>query len=427
MFVWSVEGDRGGNHSNFSVPEVEAGVSTPSGFLLNTTVQIVYQVTSLNCSRDTNITRLEPHVNSTTSRTLTPRARVTQYLDGYLSEGDYNYYINIVDPLRFALHGITTPVLLLTIFAFCRDKKKTTSSKFIIFLNLFELICNLANLILFIFIYTVGNTDRLTVLWTLISNVIIVSCRRVVYVINLFLSIQRTVAVTVPLKYRSSAVLQGGRAVFIAVPCVTFTFHAYLIPIYSVIEVKAGVFAQSTTQIYKDNLELFETLSNFGKTAFSYVPLALSLLANVVLLLLVRGLREKSKAIQANTEASRRPRRDRQMTAMIVVSTLAYTVLSLPANINQIVSYYSYTYGMGLRDNYLYLLLRRAVNVSQTVGDLTNFLIYVCLSKSFRLQMLQAVFPQRYSSPRPDISRHQHETRTENVTLSSQNIGSLPE
>lgn len=74
------------------------------------------------------------------------------------------------------------------------------------------------------------------------------------------------------------------------------------------------------------------------------------------------------QTMRTSQDNNERSRKDRQMTLMILVSTLTYTILSLPPNINQMLSSIIDSYNTGKQEHYLFAVIRSGVNVSQTLG-----------------------------------------------------------
>ncbi|XP_070182325.1 uncharacterized protein [Littorina saxatilis] len=234
---------------------------------------------------------------------------------------------------------------------------------------------------------------------TIVGTIFIsVACRRMVYCFSLLLSAERLFVIAFPLKARYMKIIRYPKLCIAVLVVTILAYHVYLPLQYRVVRSPEGQGHVLTfSEAYRSQREVFDDVSNAAKCLFAYIPLLLCLGLCVALRVALRRHAITRRSLRVNRQASDDSAKkvtssnmaERQLASTIWVSTLLFTLLSLPSNTVQAVSSYHPTFRFQGFEHRLYTLVSRFASLAVVCTRYTNFLAYLCLSTAFRRNLLR--------------------------------------
>ncbi|CAG5114635.1 unnamed protein product [Candidula unifasciata] len=176
--------------------------------------------------------------------------------------------------------------------------------------------------------------------------------------------------------------------IIVVVVVVTFGAHAYVPVCYNIVRRSADAFRLEYSSLYKRHADSFEAASSATKFLFAFLPLMASLLANILLLAYLKLHARNTKNLRMASKTDETfSRQNRQVTLIVLVSSVSFTLFSLPANIHLLATSYTTQYGYNQKEHYLFMVIHESLLGLLTLGDIANFLSYLILSSAFRSQL----------------------------------------
>ncbi|KAK7489099.1 hypothetical protein BaRGS_00019613 [Batillaria attramentaria] len=226
-----------------------------------------------------------------------------------------------------------------------------------------------------------------------------VSCRRMVYCLSAMVSMERFFVIAFPMKARYIKLIRYPKVCIAAMGVLVLAIHIYLPLKYQVSPSPSGVgYSMVYTDAFKANQEVFDDVANAARYVFSYFPLALCLVLSVALMMALKrhaASRQSLREVRDDGKGNDSDKAERQLAMTIWLSTLLFALLSLPSNTSQVVATYHSTFRFLGFEHRLYSLVGRFCYVALIATRYTNFLAYVCLSTSFRHNLIRLLCPEK--------------------------------
>ncbi|XP_070183585.1 uncharacterized protein [Littorina saxatilis] len=328
-----------------------------------------------------------------------PKNEDNIYNHGTLSFDDFQQAMDTTTLVSMATGGASLLTCALSAVVFCKLRLESSVNQFLLAINVVNLSSGL-----FLFFNTV--VDRFfafeyphpAYVYVRIALLYLnVSLRRFLYVHYSYVCLLNLLAVAYPLKNFHRSLSSRPKLIIFGTFFAVFAVQVYLVLKYDSQRVGDSYRLVKSSR-YAENSEAFDTALHVCEACLAFLPLVLSALFNIVLMVLLSRRRRQRADLQegrgADVSINIRIESDRQ-TIVILVSSLFFTVLSLPSNSLQIIALYHPTLGLGKREYYLYKLLAATFILCQNLSRFTSFLSYVTLSATFRQQLLGMICPCR--------------------------------
>ncbi|XP_055872969.1 proto-oncogene Mas-like isoform X2 [Biomphalaria glabrata] len=271
-------------------------------------------------------------------------------------------------------HPMSLVCLILSIVIFAKKSMRNSSTTFLIALNLAEAY-SVATLAIFqacSFEKKCSDTWLYNQFKLYSTTYLGIASQRCVYVYNCLVAVQRCLVVAYPVKFKTNRVLNEPLAVCVFVLLLSLTLHAYIPVKYAVVS-KNNSHSITESRLATSHVSLFNALTSTSMYLLMYTPLILGTISNLVMCVALRRHALNMRRSSATPGTSKR--RDSQMSTGILVSTFLFFTLSLPSNVNQLVSLHVDNYGALKAEQYLYQTLQIARRNSKLKRSMKNRII----------------------------------------------------
>ncbi|KAL8591338.1 hypothetical protein ACOMHN_052604 [Nucella lapillus] len=325
-----------------------------------------------------------------------------------VSEADFASIMGVVDVVTIVVEMVSLALTAASAWVYALRNMRCTTAVYLAAMNVLDTLGGALVTCIRLWRYVEGSRAVSTLAYSYVSmagaHYLALSCRRSVYCLSVIVSMERFFVISFPLKARYFKIIQFPKLTVLILTTIVFTFHIYLPLKYQVLPLAStrGGYRVGYTASYRENVQIYEAVSNSAKFIFAYIPLCFGLAMSLALLVALRrhavtraSLQEKVVVVMVNKreEAEKegqvkkkvnRRSAERQLARTILLSTLLFILLSLPSNTAHLVSTYHDTFGFLKLDDRLYRLTSRFSYLALVLSRYTNFLSYVCLSTAFR-------------------------------------------
>nr|KAG5701226.1 hypothetical protein BaRGS_008602 [Batillaria attramentaria] len=225
-----------------------------------------------------------------------------------------------------------------------------------------------------------------------------------VYCLSAMVSMERFFVIAFPMKARYIKLIRYPKVCIAAMAVLVLAIHIYLPLKYQVSPSPSGVgYSMVYTDAFKANQEVFDDVANSARYIFSYFPLALCLVLSVALMMALKrhaASRQSLQEVRDDGKGNDSDKAERQL-AMTIWVCRTFRFLGF--------------------EHRLYSLVGRFCYVALIATRYTNFLAYVCLSTSFRHNLIRLLCPEKVvrsllvgrteseDTPQPTISKETYD------------------
>ncbi|XP_070199800.1 FMRFamide peptide receptor frpr-18-like isoform X2 [Littorina saxatilis] len=245
----------------------------------------------------------------------------------------------------------------------------------------------------FNYFHAQSSSTRFYLLYSIyVSNYCLPCARRCMYVLQLFVSVERLLAVLVPLRARQFLLVRRPRVFILATPLLVFLAHIHVclkLEVYHATTTGQGnktTYSYRFTAAYERYPRLFDIVSIVLKSLFVYLSLLLLLVVNVTVLVVLRRYTGRRGQLTTNMDTNVARRREKQMTLTILVSTLIFIALCLPTASNSLVfNVIPGSYGPLIpKHRYLFFFIQKFGSLCFLLAFSTDFFTYIALSSMYQ-------------------------------------------
>ncbi|KAK7446250.1 hypothetical protein BaRGS_00040279 [Batillaria attramentaria] len=316
-----------------------------------------------------------------------------------MSEEVYTSANLVLGRVVYSLQALALVSNVINVLVMTRRSMRSSASRYLVSMSVVQLIY-----IVLLLVPTVHGlltprvmTDVFYLAYTIYVKNYVMSClRRVLYVLHCLVSVERLLAVLLPLKAKNYVIVMKPVIFIVVTPIVIFIAHIHVALKLEVEEVvgedNSTFHSYRYTDLYLRHPHLFSTLNVASKVIFVYGTLLFLVVANVVLIVALRIHAAKRRQMDTNINVSAARRRERQMTVTILVSTLIFTVLCLPTVSNSVVyNLVPESYGPFTTHRYLFQFVQSLGGACYVLAFSSDFFTYVSLSSAYRNTLLRMV------------------------------------
>lgn len=252
---------------------------------------------------------------------------------------------DILMTVRYVFLSLSLPVTVCNVIVFVQKRMRSATSVYILglsFAQIFFLLSHIG-LIMWSSLHSDPTSSYFFCLYKLYAiSFGSVIARRGSYVILCFVSTERLCAILRPLHVKNFVLSKFSVTVMVTTFVVTTVFHFY-VPAKFVVTMEAEEddlggapkCRSKVTDLYLRHKDVNDTFSLAVKILMTYMALFLQILLNVLTIWALRRHNvAAAKHVQSSANEDTRRQRERQLTITILVTTIAYVVLSLPACLN---------------------------------------------------------------------------------------------
>ena len=216
------------------------------------------------------------------------------------------------------------------------------------------------------------------------------------------LSIQRFVAVFYPMQAKTICTRSNTIVAIVTIYIVTSLVFIPFIFKYESVEIIVNEnitrHVMNKTTFYENNVKFYSVYGTVLNVIFRFSPLIIIFILNIVMIKVVhRTWKERrSMSIQESDSpqtlrlCSRNNRHcsshdQQKITAMLVTVSMVFLVCILPGAVNSIATHVASSYSPVGKKRNLYMLISTITFLLETINSSVNFIIYMAMSKRFRL------------------------------------------
>ena len=305
--------------------------------------------------------------------------------------------MDILLTVRYVFLAISLPVTVCNVIVFVQKRMRSATSVYILGLSFAQIFFLLSHIGLILW-SGLDSEPRSSYFFCLYKLYAIsfgsVIARRGSYVILCFVSTERLCAILRPLHVKSFVLSKYSVTVMLSTFVVTTIFHFY-VPAKLVVTMEeeetlgtARCRAQ-VTDLYLRHKDVNDTFSLAVKIMMTYVALILQIVLNFLTIWALRRHNMASKSVQSSANDEARRQRERQLTITILVTTIAYVFLSLPACLNGLLNIVVPEYNEQSRyANFANIMYNLCLDL-QILSCSVDFVCFFALSSNYRKTFFQ--------------------------------------
>ena len=234
------------------------------------------------------------------------------------------------------------------------------------------------------------------------------------------ISIERLLAVVVPLKVRSLVTKPRMIAAVIACYIIPFVFCVGLPPQYTYTFIRGRPYI-AQTDFAKDNVDVLKVYNEyFLVITLRYIPVVLVIIFNTVIIIMFKkGRKFQNKSVANSEREAARLREESKLTRMLLSVALVFLVCLLPGDIVLLISGINAKFSFFGTYHNFFLVISDLSLMFEIINSSVNFIIYMVLNKLF-FETYNSLFCRclnRTNEPKKSATASR-ETKSTNITES---------
>ncbi|KAL8619243.1 hypothetical protein ACOMHN_050024 [Nucella lapillus] len=324
--------------------------------------------------------------------------------DVLLSADVYRRALPVLDRMLIVLQAIGLILNVTNIIVLTRPSMRSPTSRFLVAQSVLQLLYIVLRPLPAL--QRVFQTIVLTDLFYLIHGIYIINyalacLRRSMYCLQCLVSVERLLAVWMPLKAKQFLLVRRPGVFIVATPVLVFLVHIHITVQMEVFETtnpgnNRTVYSFRFTEHYRRYPQYFDGLGIALKTIFAYMSLLLLLVINVAIVGILKRSASTRKEMKTNVNADAAERRQSQMTLTILVSTFIFVFLCLPTASNSLATnVVPRSYGPFTKNRHLFLFINSFGVLLFFLAFSTDVFTYMFLSSAYRNTLLSILRMKR--------------------------------
>lgn len=350
--------------------------------------------------------------NSTIEVSAVTRSHVTDTYVPILTQEQYLTATYILTFVKYSVLCVSFIVTVINVVVLMQKSMRTTMSVYVLCVSYAQV--SYIAILVFAYILSARSSDPYVLfVYYVFSFYVVTYCGSVVttsiFIVIVLRSVERLYAVVRPLHVKQF-VLARLPLVFLLVTYVLLTvYHVYL-PLQNRVvfsdnpDGSLAVYVTPTT-VFVSHKVVIDSMSVWGKILFSYTPLLLLVIVNVLTLYFLRRHNVRRQAMKTTTDEEAAVRRERQMTTTILTATVIFVILSLPFAAHSILRSVVHEYTLNGKEGRFVWVMNEVCTVCTLLSNGADFLSFLLLSQSYRQTLYRLLHISRRQKTGPGPGR----------------------